>query len=105
MRGCVKWADRVYNLKRIPGQVNSAFQHTMSGKPGPIYLDFPGDLLDSKIEEEQVDWSMKRSPAPRCASAGRSRAGCPDPGAVKSQEARHCLWQRRDLVARLDRDA
>jgi thiamine pyrophosphate-dependent acetolactate synthase large subunit-like protein len=34
MRGCVKWADRVYNLKRIPEQVNNAFQHAMSGKPG-----------------------------------------------------------------------
>ena len=29
MRGCVKWADRVYNLKRIPEHVNTAFQHAM----------------------------------------------------------------------------
>jgi thiamine pyrophosphate-dependent acetolactate synthase large subunit-like protein len=62
MRGCVKWADRVYNLKRIPEQVNNAFQHAMSGKPGPTYLDFPGDLLYSKIEEEQVDWSTSGRP-------------------------------------------
>ncbi|HEU0062396.1 MAG TPA: thiamine pyrophosphate-binding protein [Hyphomicrobiaceae bacterium] len=62
MRGCVKWADRVYNLKRIPEQVNTAFQHAMSGKPGPTYLDFPGDLLYSKISEEQVDWSMSGRP-------------------------------------------
>jgi thiamine pyrophosphate-dependent acetolactate synthase large subunit-like protein len=62
VRGCVKWADRVYNLKRIPEQVNNAFQHAMSGKPGPAYLDFPGDLLYSKIEEEQVDWSMSGRP-------------------------------------------
>src|SRR5262250_165684 len=62
MKGCVKWADRVYNLKRIPEQVNNAFQHAMSGKPGPTYLDFPGDLLYSKIAEEQVDWSMSGRP-------------------------------------------
>jgi thiamine pyrophosphate-dependent acetolactate synthase large subunit-like protein len=62
MRGCVKWADRVYNLKRIPEHVNTAFQHAMSGKPGPTYLDFPGDLLYSKIPEEQVDWSMSGRP-------------------------------------------
>ena len=62
MRGCVKWADRVYNLKRIPEQVNNAFQHAMSGKPGPTYLDFPGDLLYTKIPEEQVDWSMSGRP-------------------------------------------
>jgi thiamine pyrophosphate-dependent acetolactate synthase large subunit-like protein len=62
MRGCVKWADRVHNLKRIPEQVNSAFQHAMSGKPGPTYLDFPGDVLYAKIPEEQVDWSMSGRP-------------------------------------------
>jgi thiamine pyrophosphate-dependent acetolactate synthase large subunit-like protein len=58
MKGCVKWADRVVNLKRIPEQVNAAFQHAMSGKPGPTYLDLPGDILYTKIPEEQVDWSM-----------------------------------------------
>lgn len=62
MRGCVKWADRVYNLKRIPEQVNNAFQHAMSGKPGPTYLDFPGDVLYAKIDESQVDWSMSGRP-------------------------------------------
>jgi thiamine pyrophosphate-dependent acetolactate synthase large subunit-like protein len=62
MKGCVKWADRVYNLKRIPEQVNNAFQHAMSGKPGPTYLDFPGDILYAKIPEEQVDWSLSGRP-------------------------------------------
>lgn len=62
MKGCVKWADRVYNLKRIPEQVNAAFQHAMSGKPGPTYLDFPGDILYAKINEKDVDWSMSGRP-------------------------------------------
>ena len=30
MKPCTKWADRVYNLKRIPEQVNFAFQKAMS---------------------------------------------------------------------------
>jgi thiamine pyrophosphate-dependent acetolactate synthase large subunit-like protein len=62
MKGCTKWADRVYNLKRIPEQVNNAFQRAMSGKPGPVYLDFPGDILYAKIPEEQVDWSLSGRP-------------------------------------------
>jgi thiamine pyrophosphate-dependent acetolactate synthase large subunit-like protein len=41
MRACVKSADRVYNLKRIPEQVNNAFQHAMSGKPGAHLSRFP----------------------------------------------------------------
>lgn len=62
MKGCTKWADRVYNLKRIPEQVNAAFQRAMTGKPGPVYLDFPGDILYNKIPEEQVDWSLSGRP-------------------------------------------
>jgi thiamine pyrophosphate-dependent acetolactate synthase large subunit-like protein len=62
MKPCTKWADRVYNLKRIPEQVNNAFQKAMSGKPGPVYLDFPGDILYAKIEESLVDWSLSGRP-------------------------------------------
>lgn len=62
MKGCTKWCDRVYNLKRIPEQVNFAFQKAMSGKPGPVYLDFPGDLLYEEIPEDEVDWSLSGRP-------------------------------------------
>ena len=62
MKPCTKWADRIHSLKRIPEQVNVAFQKAMSGKPGPVYLDCPGDLLYAKIPEEQVDWSLSGRP-------------------------------------------
>ena len=62
MRGCTKHVDRIHNLKRIPQQVNFAIQTAMSGKPGPVYLDFPGDLLYQKIEESEVDWSFAGRP-------------------------------------------
>src|SRR6266436_9887120 len=62
MKPCTKWADRVYNLKRIPEQVNFAFQKAMSGKPGPVYLDFPGDVLYTTVEEAEVDWSYMGRP-------------------------------------------
>ena len=62
MKHCTKWADRIHSLKRIHEQVNVAFQKAMSGKPGPVYLDCPGDLLYAKIPEEQVDWSLSGRP-------------------------------------------
>ena len=58
MKGCTKWADRVVNLKRIPEMVNTAFQKAMGGKPGPVYLDFPADILYDKIPENEVDWRL-----------------------------------------------
>jgi thiamine pyrophosphate-dependent acetolactate synthase large subunit-like protein len=62
LEGVVKYADRVHNLKRIPQQVNFAFQKAMLGKPGPVYLDFPGDVLYAKVPENEVDWSYLGRP-------------------------------------------
>lgn len=62
MRGCCKWVDRVVNVKRIPEQVNTAFQKAMGGKPGPVYLDMPADVLYQKVDESEVDWSLSGRP-------------------------------------------
>ena len=62
MKGCTKWSDRVVNIRRIPEQVNNAFQKAMSGKPGPVYLDFPADVLYEKIDESEVDWRLSGRP-------------------------------------------
>ncbi len=62
LRGCVKFADRLQSLSRIPQQVNNAFQQAVSGKPGPVYMDCPGDLLYQKIDEDDVDWSCAGRP-------------------------------------------
>ena len=58
MRGCTKWAERVIEIRRIPEMVNTAFQKAMGGKPGPVYLDCPADILYDKVAEEEVDWSL-----------------------------------------------
>lgn len=62
MRGCCKYVDRMINLKRIPQQINFALQKAISGKPGPVYLDCPGDMLYQKIDENLVDWSFAGRP-------------------------------------------
>lgn len=56
MRPVTKWADRVYEARRIPEYVNRAFRHAVAGKPGPVYLDIPGDVLYAKVEEDEVTW-------------------------------------------------
>jgi thiamine pyrophosphate-dependent acetolactate synthase large subunit-like protein len=62
MRGCCKYVDRMVNLKRIPQQINFALQKAILGKPGPVYLDCPGDMLYQKIDENLVDWSFAGRP-------------------------------------------
>ena len=62
LEGCVKYSDRVHNLKRLPQQINFAFQKALNGKPGPVYLDFPGDVLYMNVDEADVDWSYMGRP-------------------------------------------
>ncbi len=62
MRGCNKHVDRLLSLKRIPQQINFALQHSISGKPGPVYVDCPGDVLYEKVDESLVDWSYAGRP-------------------------------------------
>ena len=56
MRPMTKWADRCYETRRIPELINKAFQTAYSGKPGPVYLDFPGSVLYDEIEEDSIVW-------------------------------------------------
>jgi thiamine pyrophosphate-dependent acetolactate synthase large subunit-like protein len=74
LEGCVKYADRVHNLKRLPQQLNFSFQKALNGKPGPVYLDFPGDVLYLTVDEAQVDWSYLGRPIIRARPYAEPRA-------------------------------
>ncbi len=73
MRGCCKHVDRIINLKRIPQQVSFALQQAMAGKPGPVYVDCPGDMLYQKIDENLIDWSFAERPLMESRSPGDPR--------------------------------
>ena len=57
MSGCVKYAARVHDAHRIPELLNTAMQRAMSAKPGPVYLDLPGDVLYQMVDEDKVNWA------------------------------------------------
>src|SRR5260370_16211007 len=42
-----------------------AFSQATTGRPGPVYLDLPGDVLGEKIEEESLVYPPAWRPAPR----------------------------------------
>jgi len=69
MRPVTKWAERVYEAKRIPQYVDMAFAHALAGKPGPVYLDLPGDVLDQEVDEEAIRWSRKPRSVVRAAAS------------------------------------
>jgi acetolactate synthase-1/2/3 large subunit len=88
MRPICKWAAQAISAKRIPDYINIAYRQAMSGRLGPAYLDLPGDVLYSRVNEDDVVW-----PAP-----AKTRHRVPgDPGLV--QEAVNLLSRaQRPLI-------
>jgi thiamine pyrophosphate-dependent acetolactate synthase large subunit-like protein len=78
MRPCTKWADRAYDPYRIPELVNIAMRQAMSGKPGPVYLDLPGDILYQDVDPAKLEWPAPWDPTKRY----RPTASAPDIKAI-----------------------
>ena len=85
-----KWAERIYDAKRIPDVVATAFRQATSGRPGPVYIDLPGDVLGEKIEEESVRYAQAWKPSPRALG---------DTGAVKKAIALLAKAERPLVIA------
>lgn len=55
-RPITRWAERCYDPRRIPELVGTAFRHAFGARPGPVYLDMPGDVLYRETPDDQVRW-------------------------------------------------
>ena len=51
-----KWAAQINYADRVPELMRHAFTKLRSGKPGPVLLEIPGDLITEEIGEEQFDY-------------------------------------------------
>jgi len=54
IKSVVKWHEICYDVKRIPEYLSTAFRNAVSGRPGPVFLELPPDILNIKIEEENL---------------------------------------------------
>ncbi|HKN02070.1 MAG TPA: thiamine pyrophosphate-binding protein [Candidatus Binataceae bacterium] len=62
MRPITKWARSVAHTDRIPEYVAAAFRHAVSGRPGPVFLELPIDVLFSRVDETSVTFPEKYRP-------------------------------------------
>ena len=49
-----KYAHRVEAHDRIPYYVEQAIRTSLFGRPGPVYLDMPADVIDGRVDEATI---------------------------------------------------
>ena len=49
-----KYAHNIEHAERIPYYVAQAVQSSIYGRPGPVYLDFPDDIIRAEVEEDEI---------------------------------------------------
>ena len=54
VRPITKWARLVTEAERLPEYVGAAFRNALAGRPGPVHLSLPGDIVDQKVDDERV---------------------------------------------------
>ena len=73
-RGVVKWHGMCHDTRRIAEYLSTAFRFAVNGRPGPVLLEMPPDVLNVSVDEATV------GPATRGSVVFRSQ---PDPRAAK----------------------
>jgi acetolactate synthase-1/2/3 large subunit len=56
MHPVTKWSRSVYKTNRICEYMTSAFRQARSGRPGPVFLEIPIDIVDGESHIEEVVW-------------------------------------------------
>ncbi len=74
--GYCRWAREVRDAAALPAVLDEALRRATTGRPGPVLLSLPEDLLD----EEVADAPARAAPA---AALGPSRTPPPDPMQVR----------------------
>jgi acetolactate synthase-1/2/3 large subunit len=55
-----KWCATCFDIKRIPEYLSIAFRQAVTGRPGPVFLELPPDILFADIHEKDVKIPEKR---------------------------------------------
>ena len=71
-----KWNAVVHDPRRMPELARRAFREALSGRPGPVHLDVPQDVLSARrrVRRRRVRSRAVRATAPRSGRARRPQS-------------------------------
>ena len=56
-KGVTKWAGLINTVERIPEMMSRAFTQMKHGRPGPVMLEFPGDVAHAEYPLDTLDYT------------------------------------------------
>ncbi|MCH8280581.1 MAG: thiamine pyrophosphate-binding protein [Chloroflexi bacterium] len=61
-----KWCDRATQVEEIPGMVHKAIEHLSTGRPRPVEIEIPWDVLPATADTDlpEVEVFAKQAPEP-----------------------------------------
>ncbi len=65
-----KFAHAVEHARRIPFYVEKAVRTSIYGRPGPVYLDMPDDIIQEAVEEDDIHEAAPVADPPRMQAMG-----------------------------------
>jgi acetolactate synthase I/II/III large subunit len=72
--GLAKWAAEIDDARRIPELVTRAFHVAMSGRPGPVVLALPEDMLRDVVDVPDLAPALRTAAHPGADQLARMRA-------------------------------
>jgi acetolactate synthase-1/2/3 large subunit len=72
--GLAKWAAEIDDARRIPELVARAFHVAMSGRPGPVVLALPEDMLRDEVDVADLAPAVRTAAHPGSGELARMRA-------------------------------
>ncbi|SEF34669.1 thiamine pyrophosphate-binding protein [Variovorax sp. NFACC27] len=57
-RPITKWNAVAHDARRLPELVRRAFREALSGRPGPVHLDIPQDVLSQSCSFEEAEFDV-----------------------------------------------
>jgi acetolactate synthase-1/2/3 large subunit len=58
-QGITKWADRVPSAELVPSFLAKAFRVARAGRPGPVFLELPWDVLSNGADEALAEAQVR----------------------------------------------
>jgi acetolactate synthase-1/2/3 large subunit len=62
MAPITKWSHRITHTERIPDLVAQALRIATTGRPGPVYLEIPVDVIYARVDEQRAFFPERIGP-------------------------------------------